>query len=80
MLIKTDINETATEIEEMAHIPHKHLVKIVLHDKERGKTIQTDEEFENQCGPAGPPIDERDLGARILHTQNKEDSSIFYFL
>ena len=76
MLIKTDTGETVTELEEMAHIASKLLFKIVLPNKEIGKTIQTDEEIENQCRSAGPPVDKRDFSARMFHTQNKEGSRI----
>ena len=76
MLIKTDTREIGTELEELAHISQKPLFKIALHNYEIVKATQTEVEIENQCGPAGPPIDERDLGARMFHTQNKESSSI----
>jgi len=58
------------------HISQTHLFGISLRNKEGVKTIQTYEEIENQCRPAGLPIDERDLGARMFHTQNKEASTI----
>ena len=76
MLRKTDTSETVTELEEMAHISQKHRCKIVLHDKEIGKTTQTDEEIETQRGSTGPSVGERDLGSRMFHTHNIEGSSL----
>ena len=55
MLKKADTSETVTEPEEMAHIAWNYYFNIVLQGKEIGKTTQTIEEIESQCGSTGLP-------------------------